>query len=110
MLALTGATEFKSVEMKNWSSARSVSGSTYNQFKAYVKSGNVFEYHFSNGLGAAMKENFQNVFKDAAKANELFKVNPSFFRNQNIANPTILNNLANQGQLLNHRTFMSFVR
>ncbi|MEO9511542.1 MAG: hypothetical protein ABJN84_02450 [Flavobacteriaceae bacterium] len=106
----TGATEFKSVEMKNWSSARSVSGSTYDQFKAYVTSGNGFEYLFSDGLSDAMKGNFQNVFKDASKATELFNANPSFFTSQNIANPTILNNLANQGQLLNHPTFMNFVR
>jgi hypothetical protein len=75
----TGIDEFKSVEMKNWSSARSVSGSIYDQFKAYISGGNSFEYYFSDGLSDAMKGNFQNVFKDAAKAKELWDANPSFF-------------------------------
>jgi hypothetical protein len=57
-----------------------------------------------------MKGNFQNVFKNASKAAELFNANPSFFTFQNITTPTILNNLANQGQLMNHPTFMNFVR
>jgi len=40
---------------------------------------NSFEYYFSDGLSDAMKGNFQNVFKDAAKAKELWDANPSFF-------------------------------
>jgi hypothetical protein len=77
----TGADEFKSLEMKNWSSARSITGDTYSQFKAYITSGNKFEYYFSDGLTDALKGNFQNVFKDATKAEELWDLNSSFFRN-----------------------------
>ncbi|MEQ9304531.1 MAG: hypothetical protein RJQ14_11525, partial [Marinoscillum sp.] len=105
----TGATEFKSVEMKNWSSARSVSGSTYDQFKAYVTSGNGFEYYFSDGLSDAMKGNFQNVFKDASKAQELWDVNPSLFENLGFPDVEALSGAANTGQLINH-PLLNFVK
>lgn len=74
-----GVPEFKSVEMKNWSKARSISGNTYNQFKAYVTSGSKFDYYFSDGLAAPMKARFQNLFADATKVQELWNANSSFF-------------------------------
>ena len=67
--------------MKNWEAARSINGKNFLQFKAYITSGNKFEYHFRDGLKNAMKGNFQHVFKDATKAEELWDLNNSFFRN-----------------------------
>ena len=105
----TNRFEYKSVEMKNWSSARSISGSTYGQFKAYVTSGNGFEYYFSDGLSDAMKGNFQNVFKDASKAQELWDVNPSLFENLGFPDVDALIGAANAGQLVNH-PLLNFVK
>ncbi|WP_445354096.1 hypothetical protein ACJJI5_11815 [Microbulbifer sp. EKSA008] len=98
----TGLSGSKSVEMKNWSSARSISGSTYEQFKAYLTGGSDFEYYFSNGLNDAMKGQFQNVFKSSSKANELFDANPEFFIRQDISDADMLIDLANKGLLTNH--------
>lgn len=53
---------------------------------------------------------FQNIFKDSENAKVLFEAKPEFFKSQNIATPTILNNLAKQEQLINHPTFMNFVK
>lgn len=60
----------RSIEMKNWSVARSITGTTYDQFKQYVTSGNDFIYYFSDAAKAGMKEKFQELF--TAKANEWF--------------------------------------
>ncbi|GAB2901033.1 hypothetical protein GCM10027180_33920 [Microbulbifer echini] len=106
----TDLSESKSVEMKNWSSAWSISGSTYEQFKVYLTGGSDFEYYFSNGLSDAMKGKFQNVFKGASKSCELFNANPMFFEEHEIRSHEMLSNLAKNGQLVNHPTFMDFVR
>jgi len=57
-----------------------------------------------------MKTQFQDIFIDPVKAKELFYAKPIFFTSQNIANPTILSSLAKNGQLLNHPTFMNFIK
>ena len=92
----------KSVEMKNWTQVQSISGSTYSQFKAYISSGNKFDYYFSDGLQDGMKNSFQNAFKDSAKATELFNSNPSFFQNlsPDISEVQDLIDLANDGDLI----------
>jgi len=104
----TGSTEIKAVEMKNWSQARSISGTTYNQFKAYISSGNEFVYYFSDGLQNSMKNNFQNVFKDATKAQELWNLNPAFFQGLspdiNIVDDLI--DMANDGDLIDLINFV----
>ena len=99
----------KSIEMKNWKQAYSIVEDTYEQFKAYLVSGKEFDYYFSDGLQDAMKVKFQNVFKNSAKAEELFNANPTYFINQNITNATVLNTLALQGSLVSH-PFMNFVK
>jgi hypothetical protein len=80
----SGVSRFKSLEMKNWRAPRSITGDTYQQFKAYITGGNDFDYHFSNvtDMQENMKRMFQNVFKDSGKASELFDSNPDFFRNK----------------------------
>lgn len=95
--------------MKNWSQARSISGTTYNQFKAYVTSGNEFVYYFSDGLQSSMKNNFQNVFKDATKAQELWDLNPSFFQNKGFDDVQELIMDANSNGLVNHPV-LNFVK
>ncbi|WHI48001.1 hypothetical protein [Microbulbifer sp. VAAF005] len=105
----TGVEEYKAVEMKIWDSARSISGSTYDQFEAYITGGSPFEYYFSDHISDAMKGQFQNVFKDTTKASNLFALNPGFFMSHEIATPQMLVDLANQGQLINHPTFINFV-
>ncbi|MDR2038615.1 MAG: hypothetical protein LBQ60_11895, partial [Bacteroidales bacterium] len=52
--------ESKSVEIKNWSTARMVGEE---QFLAYIKSGKQFEYYF-NGTTTEMKTVFQNHFRN----------------------------------------------
>jgi hypothetical protein len=105
----TGFTEIKAVEMKNWSQARSISGTTYNQFKAYITSGNEFVYYFSDGLQSSMKNNFQNVFKDATKAQELWNLNPSFFQSKGFTDVQELIGLANSNNLVNH-SILNFIK
>jgi len=106
----TGVRELeKSIEFKNWKSARSISGNTYDQFKAYISSGKQFDYYFSDGLSDAMKGNFQNVFKDASKAQELWDANPSLFENLGFPDVDALNGAANAGQLVNH-PLLNFVK
>ncbi len=105
-----GITELKSVEMKNWSSAQTIPSSQGTQYYAYISSGNKFDYYFSDGIREAMKTKFQSIYKNSTKATELFNLNPSYFTSQNIPNATVLNNLANQGGLVTHPTFMNFVK
>ena len=92
----------KSVEMKNWKQVQSISGITFSQFKAYLSSGNKFDYYFSDGLQDGMKNSFQNAFKDSAKATELFNSNPSFFQNlsPDISEVQDLIDLANEDDLI----------
>ena len=97
-----GRTTKRSIEVKNWANANTVG---YEQFKAYIESGHEFWYYFNNGLGDAMKTKFQNIFKNPAKAQELFDLNPNFFRNLspgNINNADDLINMANDNTLKNH--------
>ncbi len=98
----TGLYEYKSLEMKNWSSARSMPANKGSQFYAYIESGHKFEYYFPDGISDAMKSNFQNVFKDATKAQELWDVNPSFFMDlsDDIQSVEDLIELANDGDLI----------
>jgi hypothetical protein len=93
---------FKSVEMKNWSAARSVSGGTFEQFNAHITGGSHFEYYFSDAARAGMKNSFQNVFADASKANELFMANSIFFESKLIMSVPDLQILAAQGKLIDH--------
>ncbi|MFA0964003.1 hypothetical protein AB9P05_19505 [Roseivirga sp. BDSF3-8] len=100
---IDGAPEVKSIEMKNWKEARSISGDTYKQFKAYISSGKQFDYYFTDGLSDAMKGNFENIFKDASKANELWKANPEFFRSLDRVNINTVDDiidLADAGELV----------
>ncbi len=92
----------KSIEMKNWKTARSITGSTFSQFKGYIASGNKFEYYFSDGLQNNMTNMFQNLFKNSNKASQLFEANPSFFINLGISDPDILVELAESNQLVNY--------
>ncbi len=99
----TGLYEYKSLEMKNWSSARSMPANKGSQFYAYIESGHKFEYYFPDGISDAMKSNFQNIFKDATKAEELWDLNSSFFRNLGDGEITSLDKLikaANDGKLV----------
>jgi hypothetical protein len=100
---VNGSEVTKSVEMKNWSAARSITGSTYDQFKAHIASGRNFEYYFSDGIQTGMKESFQNLFKDVSKTTELFNSNPQYFRkltnNEQIEINDIVD-LANDGNLI----------
>ena len=105
----TGLDEFKSLEMKNWEAARSISGKIYSQFKAYITSGNKFKYYFSEGLTDAMKGNFQNVFKDISKAQEFWDANPSFFENFGFPDVEALTGAANAGQLVYH-PILNFIK
>jgi hypothetical protein len=65
----------RSIEMKNWSVARSITGTSYDQFKQYITSGNDFIYYFSDASRGGMKEKFQNLFTDPVSATELIKLN-----------------------------------
>lgn len=56
--------------MKNWSEARAVTGTTYDQFKQYITSGNEFIYYFSDASRDGMKKKFQELF--TARADEWF--------------------------------------
>lgn len=56
-----------------------------------------------------MKGNFQNVFKDATKAQELWDVNPSLFENLGFPDVDALTGAANAGQLVNH-PLLNFVK
>ena len=71
-----GNITFKSVEVKNWKDPHAIG---YHQFKAYIESGHKFEYFF-NGNSTAMKIQFENIFKDTNKAQELWNLNPAFFQ------------------------------
>ena len=92
----------KSIEMKNWKKAYSIVGDTYEQFKAYIFSKREFDYYFSDGIQDAMKKQFQNVFKNSAKATELFAANPSFFKSlsNDITSAAKLVAKANNGELV----------
>ena len=99
----------KSLEMKNWSEARSISGSTYDQFLANIASGKRFDYYFSDGLQSGMKASFQNLFKDASKAQVLYNANPSFFNNYGFQSAGQLSGAANANQLINN-PLLNFVK
>ncbi len=105
-----GVTELKAVEMKNWSSARTVPSDQGSQYYAYLKSGNKFEYYFNDEIRDAMKYQFQNIYTNSARATELFNLNPSYFTSQGISSATVLNNLAKKGDLVTHPTFMNFIK
>ena len=99
----------KAVEMKNWSAARSITGSTFSQFKAYIKSGNLFEYYFSDGLSTVMKRRFQDVFKQADKVDELWEANENFFRQAGFQSVDEIVDAANLGQLVNN-PILNFIK
>ena len=61
--------------MKNWSEARAVTGSTYDQFKAHITSGNEFIYYFSDASREGMKKKFQELFTNPTHAKELINLN-----------------------------------
>jgi hypothetical protein len=68
-----GVTKKRIIEMKNWSVARSITGTTYDQFKQYITSGNEFIYYFSDAARGGMKDKFKSLFTE--KANELIGLN-----------------------------------
>jgi len=69
--------------MKNWSEARAVTGTTYDQFKQYIISGKEFIYYFSDAARAGMKGKFQDLYKNASKLEELWTANPQYFKQFN---------------------------
>ncbi|MDY0781344.1 hypothetical protein [Tenacibaculum sp. IB213877] len=77
---------------------------TYEQFKAYVKSKREFKYYF-NDNASQMKLKFQDVFKDADKAEELWELNKEFFKslnNQRIKELDDLIDLAKNNELVDY--------
>ncbi len=44
------------------------------------------------------------------KATELFDLNPTYFTNQGIIDDVMLHDLAVQGVLVNHPSFMNFIK
>ena len=77
---------------------------------AYLNSGNKFEYYFSDGLKDTMKAKFQSIYTNSMKATELFDLNPTYFTNQGIIDDVMLHDLAVQGVLVNHPSFMNFIK
>ncbi len=97
-----GLPQTKSVEMKNWSAARSISADEKSQFYAHIASKKQFEYYFSDAARAGMKEKFQDIFKDATRAQKLWDANPDFFKglSNEIKIVDDLIDMANEGELI----------
>lgn len=72
--------------MKNWSEARAVTGSTYDQFKQYIISGNEFIFYFSDQARAGMKGKFHDCFKN--NSNDLRNANNQYFKDKNLKIPS----------------------
>ena len=93
-----------------WNFERGYSG--FNQFVCYLQNVTTLDnlnYIFDqkllqqNGQNIPfVKETFQNLFRN--KASEIFAINPSLFNNStiNIPNAAVLQQLAEQGSLVNH--------
>jgi len=78
---IEGSSELiKAIEMKNWSFARETEGDTYKQFRAYLQSKKPFEYHFNGNIHSQVKERFQELFTDIDIVEDLWDVNPQFFK------------------------------
>lgn len=104
-----GLPQTKSVEMKNWSAARSIPADESSQFYAHIASKKQFEYYFSDAARAGMKEKFQDIFKDATRAQKLWDANPTFFENLGFPDVDALVDAANKGKLLDH-SILNFVK
>jgi hypothetical protein len=87
--------------MKNWSAARSIPADESSQFYAHIASKKQFEYYFSDAAKAGMKEKFQDIFKDATKAEKLWDANPEYFMSldKNIEKFEDIVQLAKDGKL-----------
>ncbi|WP_067145672.1 fibronectin type III domain-containing protein [Pseudotamlana agarivorans] len=101
----------RSIEIKNWKDANSVG---FEQFKAYISSGNDFLYYF-NGTQDAMKTSFKNVFKN--KAPELWDVRPEYFLSQKLKIPSTNEDVTDVESFLEfidevsiYHTFFSFIK
>jgi len=94
----------RSIELKNWKTVKTIKADETSQFYQYVKSKKEFRYYFNDNVAEAKKA-FQNIFKDAKKAKELWKLNPELFKSLNnkaIKNLDELIDLAKEEELINY--------